>query len=120
MSGRSLACACRADSSALARGHGGSSTEATKVYSGGDCSGDGWVLTGDVAPLYWRFWGRLVSSLASSGISSSSMWEKSTVGRLMASISPSKNLCIASSFLVCPTRSGVLSGLVSEFSANLT
>ena len=63
--------------------------------------------------------GRLVSALERSEILSSSVWEKSTVGQMMASISPSETLCIVSSSLMCPSRSGVLAELVGDFLADL-
>ena len=78
------------------------------------------MLTGGVAPLYWRFLGGLVSVSASSVILSSLLWLKNTVGQMMASISPSKTSCIVSSLLMCPTSSGVLAGLVGDFSADST
>ena len=90
------------------------------MSSRGECGRDGWVLTSGVAPFSWRFSDRLVSALASSGIPRSSLWDKSTYGRIMASISPSKTSFIISSFLMCPVRSGVLAKLVGEFSADST
>ena len=55
------------------------------------------MLTGGVAPLSWWFSGGSASSFAISEISISSVWDKSTVGRLVALISPSAILCIPSS-----------------------
>ena len=112
--------AWRAAYLASTRGHGGGSAKATNFSSNVECGEYGWVLTGGVAPLSWRFWGDLVLALASSGILNSSLWEKSNVGQTMVSISPSKTSCIVSSSLVCPSRSGVLAKLVGEFSADST
>ena len=107
--------AWRAASTASTRGHGGVLAEATKVSSGGECGGDGWVLTGGMAPLSCRFLGGLVSASTSSIISNSLVWEIITVGRAMALISPSETSCIAFSLLMCPARFGVLAGLVGGF-----
>ena len=85
------------------------------MYSRSEYDEDGWVPTGGVAPLSWRFLGGLVLASVSSRISSSSVREKTTVGRTMASISPSEISCIVSSSLMCPSRSGVLADLVGEF-----
>ena len=90
------------------------------MSSGGDCGGDVWVLTGGVAPLSWRFSCWSVLALASSGILSLLVWEKSTVGRVMALISPSETSCIASSSLMCPVSSGVLEDILGEFLADST
>ena len=76
--------------------------------------------TDGVAPLSWSFSGGLVSTSASSGILSSLVWEKITVGKTMLSIYPSETLCIISSFLMSPPRSGVLAELVGEFLENVT
>ena len=107
-------------SPALTRDHGGVSAEANKVSSGGECGGGCWVLTGGVSTLSWWFYVGSVSASASSGILILSVWEKITVGRAVASISPSKTSSIASSFLMCPARSYVLAGIVGDFSSNLT
>ena len=48
------------------RGRDGGSSEATTVYSGGECGGEGWMLTGSVTPLSWWFSGGLVSASANS------------------------------------------------------
>ena len=73
------------------------------------------VPTGGMAPLSWRFSRRLVSVSTSSGILNSSVWEKSTVGRIMAFISPSKTSCMVCSFMMCSSSSSVLTKLVGEF-----
>ena len=62
-------------------GNGGGSTEGIELSSGGECGREVCVLTSGVAPLSWWFYGGLVSSLTSSVISSSLVWEKITVGR---------------------------------------
>ena len=90
------------------------------MSSGGECGGEGWVLTGGVGPLYLWFSSGLVSALSSSGILSLSMREKITVGCASLTSSPSAALFVSSSSLICPTRSGVLVDLVGEFSAYLT
>ena len=118
-SGRSPARAWIAASLDSTQGHGRGLVRATEVSSRGECGNDGWVPTGGVAPLSWRFLVRSVLSSASSGILSSSVWEKSTVGRTMLSISPSETLCIVSSSLMCPARSGVFAYIEGEFSADL-
>ena len=118
--GRSPTLAWRAASPDSTQGNSRGSDEATNVYSRGECGKYVWVPTGGVAPLYWRFLGRLVSALENSGISSSSMWEKSTIDRMMELISPSETSCIASSLLMCPLRSCVLADLVVNVSAELT
>ena len=68
----------------------------------------GWVPTGDVAPLSWKFLVSLVLASEIYGILSSSMWEKIIVGRTMDSTSPSETSCIVSSSLMCTARSGDL------------
>ena len=90
------------------------------MSSEGECVGDVWVLAGGVATLYWRFLGGSILVLASSGISSSLVLEKSTIGLTIALISPSKTSFIVSSYLMFPSRSGVLDELVGDFLANLT
>ena len=74
------------------RGYGRGLSKATEVFSRGDYGKDGWMLTVGVVPLSWRFSGRSVSASASSGILSSLVWEKSTVGWTMSSNSPSETL----------------------------
>ena len=81
---------------------------------------DGWVSTGGVAPFSWRFSVRMVLASARSGILISLVWVKSTVGRMMASISPSETLCIISRYLLCTPRYGVLADLVDEFLVDST
>ena len=94
--------------------------KATNVSSRGEYDEDGWVPTGGVVPWSLRFLGGLVLASASSGISISLVWEKSTIGQTMVPISPSETLCIVSSSMMCPSRSGVFDKLVSEFSSDLT
>ena len=107
-------------SPASTRGRGGGLGETTDASSGNKCGGEGWVLTGGVASLSWRFLGGLVSALAISGILSSLVWEKSTVGRAIASILSSATSCIYSSFLIRPARYGMMAGLKGEFLADST
>ena len=90
------------------------------MYSRSECGGEGWVLTGGVAPLSWCFSDGSVSAFSSSVISSSSMRDKSTVGCEIFTSSPSETSCISSSFLVCPAISDVLAGFMGEFSADST
>ena len=92
----------------------------TKVSSRGECGDNGWVPIYGMAPLSWRFSDGLVSASTSSGILSSSVWENSTVGWTMTSISPIETSCIIFCFLICPARSGVLAELKGEFSVDLT
>ena len=89
MSGRSPSRAWRAVYPASTWGHDGGSAEATKVSYEVECVRDVWVLTGNMAPLSWWFWGSLVLALASSRMFCSSVLEKITSGRAMALISPS-------------------------------
>ena len=89
--------------------------EETKIFSRGEHDKDGWVPTGGVAPLFWRFLVGLISESASSGISRFLVWEKSTVGKTMALIYPSETWCIVSSFLMCPVRSSILTKFEGEF-----
>ena len=110
----------RSASLALIQGNGRGLDEETEVYYRGDCINDGWVTTGGVAPLSWRFLGGSILALTCSGNSISSIWEKSTVGRTMTYISPSDTSCIVSSSLVCPLRSGMLDKLAGEFLADPT
>ena len=81
------------------------------MYSRGECREDGWGPTSGVVPLYWRFSVYLLSALASSRILRLSVWEKSTVGKKMASISPTETSYIISSSLMFPARSDVLAEL---------
>ena len=90
------------------------------MSSRGECGGEGCVLTGGVVTLSWWFSGGLASASLSSGISSSLMQEKNTVGRAIALSLPSTTLCIYSSSLMCPTRSSVLSVLVGELLSDST
>ena len=78
------------------------------------------LQTDVVAPLSWRFLVGLISALISFGILSSSVWEKSNFGRMLALISPSETSCIISSSLVCTARSGVLADLKGKFFFYLT
>ena len=94
--------------------------KSTEVSSRGECNGEGWVLTSSMVSFSWWFSGGLVLSSSIYGILISSMWEESTVGRAIVSKLPSTNLCIFSSSLMCPARSGVLAGLVGEFLVNST
>ena len=95
-------------------------TDTTNVFNGGECDIKVWVLNGRVAPLSWWFSGRSVSASSSSGILSSLIEEKGTVGHEIFLGSLSAILCISSSLLMCPARSGVLTGLVGDFSSDLT
>ena len=58
--------------------------------------------------------------LASSGILSSLVWMKSTVGQTMASVSSTETLCIVSRSLICFARFGVMPELVGKFLDDLT
>ena len=107
--------AWRAASSASTRVLGGGSARATKVFYRGECYEDIWMPTDGMAPLSWRFGVGPVLASAISGISSSLVWVKITVGWMMAPISPSETTCIISSSLVCPAKSSVLDKLVGYF-----
>ena len=76
------------------KGHVGGSARATGVSSRGEYSKDGWVPTGGVVPLSWRFSAGLVLASAISVISGSLVWVKRIVGRNLALISPSESSCI--------------------------
>ena len=106
--------AWRAAYSTSTRGLGGGSYRATKVFYRGECYEDIWVPTGGMAPLSWRFWVGLVLASVISGISSSLVWVKITVGWMVTPISPSDTTCIISSSLMCPARSSVLDDLVGN------
>ena len=99
---------------------GRSHTKATEVSSRGECVEDIWVPNNSVATLSWRFLGGSVSASASSRISILLVWERSYVGWTMVLISPYENLCIVSSSLMYPSRSGLLAKLVGEFPADST
>ena len=92
----------------------------TEVSYRGECVEDGWVPSGGVATLSWRVLVELVLLLASYIISNLLVWLKITIGRTMASISSAEISHVASSSLMCPTRSGVVNKLESKFSVYLT
>ena len=87
---------------------------------GGEC-GRGWVgvdqWRGAIVLVVFR---RVSLGIGELRNSSSSVWDKSTVGRAIVSSSPSETSFVVSSFLMCPTRPGVLDGLVGEFLADST
>ena len=101
-------------------GLNGGAAEATEVSYGGECDGEGWLLTNGMVSLSWWFYGGLLSELARSRILSSLVREKITFGCAIASILPSATSCISSSSLIYPARSGVLSVIVGEFLVNST
>ena len=118
--GKSPICAWIKVYLASTRGRGKGSSRATKMSSRDECDEDGWVPTGGVAPLSWRF---LVDSLSASAryvILSLLVWQKSTVGHTVVFISPFDTSCIISSSLMCPARSGMLDKLEGDVSSNLT
>ena len=85
------------------------------MYVRGEYNKDGWVPSSGVAPLSWWFSIGLVSELASSVVSSSLVWLKSTVGRTMVSIFPSDTSFIIFILLMCPERSGMMDQLLGVF-----
>ena len=94
ISGRSTARSWGEASLASTQGHGCGLVKATYFSSMGEYVENGWAPIGSVAPLSWRSLGGLVSALASSIISRFLVWDKSSVGWKMASISPSDTSCI--------------------------
>ena len=107
--------AWRAAYTASTRGNGGGLAGANDMSSRGEYDKDGYVLTGGVEPLSWRVLVGSVLALASSVISSSLVWKKSTVVRTMELISPTETSCTISSSLMYPRMSGVLAYLEGEF-----
>ena len=102
------------------RGCGGGAAGVTGASSRGECSGDGWVLTGNVATLSWWFsnWSVLASSR--SGNSSLTMRDKIIIGPASLTSLLSVTSCISSTSLTCLSRSYLLAGIVGEFSADST
>ena len=92
----------------------------TNVTIRGQCGKYGWVMRGGVALLYWWFLVGSVFSLMISVYYSSLVWVKSTVSRMMVSISPYETSLVVYSFLICPASSGAMAELVGEFLFGLT
>ena len=55
-------------------------SKASEASVGGDCIEYGWIPIGDIAPLPWWFSAGVVSSLAISVGSTSSVWVNSSLG----------------------------------------
>ena len=108
------------ESPASTRGYVGGSDGATEESNRGECGEDVWVSSIGVAPFSWWFSVGLVLASASSVVLSSLVWVDSTVGRNMASVSPSVTSYIFFSLLVCPTRSGNMADLLGKFTVEST
>ena len=77
-------------SPASTRGNGRGLYGATRVSVRGDYGEDGWMPSGDEAPLSQCFFAMVVSAVVSSVELSSSGWMKITVGQTLALISSSE------------------------------